>query len=104
MTFRLTYSTMFNPPPELHERFDHLPCETAGREQRQRPADDKNERRLQEMALSYAPRGRCGDKQAELGGGTCGERSRLGHERQLLSQVCVEPIAFVPCHPVSGQG
>jgi hypothetical protein len=22
MTFRLTYSTMFNPPPELHERFD----------------------------------------------------------------------------------
>ncbi|MDA0678921.1 MAG: aldehyde dehydrogenase family protein [Proteobacteria bacterium] len=22
MTFRLTYSTMFNPPPELHQRFD----------------------------------------------------------------------------------
>ena len=22
MTFRLTYSTMFNPPPELHEQFD----------------------------------------------------------------------------------
>jgi len=22
MTFRLTYSTMFDPPPELHGRFD----------------------------------------------------------------------------------
>ena len=22
MSFKLTYSTMFNPPPELHARFD----------------------------------------------------------------------------------
>ena len=56
------------------------------------------------MALSDAPRGRRGDQQAELGGGAGGERSRLGHERQFLTQVCVEPIAFVPRQPVAGQG
>ncbi len=32
------------------------------------------------------------------------ERNGLGHERQFLAQVCVEPIALVPCHPVPGQG
>ncbi|HKZ73810.1 MAG TPA: aldehyde dehydrogenase family protein [Steroidobacteraceae bacterium] len=31
MSFKLTYSTMFNPPPELHERFDAGMAEVQGR-------------------------------------------------------------------------
>jgi len=31
MSFKLTYSTMFNPPPELHSRFDEAMARTRGR-------------------------------------------------------------------------
>jgi len=30
MSFRLTYSTMFDPPPELHTRFDAAMARTLG--------------------------------------------------------------------------
>ncbi len=61
---------------ELGERLDHLAAETARREQGQHQAEDEYERRLQQMALGHAPRGRRGDQQAELAGETGGRAAR----------------------------